>query len=85
MADIARHVGVSRPLVSVVVRGADGASEAARGCACSKPSRNSVIDPTLAHGERSRRTRRLGAVFAFRRPFEVEPTGQVWARRDFAR
>jgi len=30
MADIARHVGVSRPLVSIVVRGADGPSEAAR-------------------------------------------------------
>jgi DNA-binding LacI/PurR family transcriptional regulator len=72
MADIARHVGVSRPLVSIVLRGADGASEATRERVLSAAAELGYRPDSLARGLRSNRTRHLGVLFALRRPFEVE-------------
>ena len=72
MADIARHVGVSRPLVSIVLRGVDGASEATRQRVLEAAAELGYRPDSLAQGLRSQRTRRLGVVFALRRPFEVE-------------
>ena len=72
MADIARHVGVSRPLVSIVMRGADGASEATRQRVLQAAAELGYRPDSLAQGLRSNRTRHLGVLFALRRPFEVE-------------
>jgi DNA-binding LacI/PurR family transcriptional regulator len=72
MADIARHVGVSRPLVSIVLRGVDGASDATRERVLQAAAELGYRPDALAKGLRSSRTRNLGVVFALRRPFEVE-------------
>jgi DNA-binding LacI/PurR family transcriptional regulator len=72
MADIARHVGVSRPLVSIVLRGAEGASEATRQRVLQAAAELGYRPDSLAQGLRSSRTRHLGVLFALRRPFEVE-------------
>ncbi len=72
MADIARHVGVSRPLVSIVLRGVDGASEETRRRVLEAAAELGYRPDSLARGLRSNRTRNLGVVFALRRPFEVE-------------
>jgi DNA-binding LacI/PurR family transcriptional regulator len=72
MADIARHVGVSRPLVSIVMRGAEGASEATRQRVLQAAAELGYRPDSLAQGLRSNRTRHLGVLFALRRPFEVE-------------
>lgn len=72
MADIARHVGVSRPLVSIVLRGAEGASEQTRQRVLRAAAELGYRPDSLAQKLRSHRTRHLGAVFALRRPFEVE-------------
>jgi DNA-binding LacI/PurR family transcriptional regulator len=72
MADIAKHVGVSRALVSIVFRGADGASEATRRRVLEAAAELGYRPDSLAGGLRSNRTRNLGVVFALRRPFEVE-------------
>ena len=72
MADIARHVGVSRPLVSIVLRGAEGASEATRERVLNAAAELGYRPDSLAQVLRSNRTRHLGVLFALRRPFEVE-------------
>jgi DNA-binding LacI/PurR family transcriptional regulator len=72
MADIARHLGVSRPLVSIVLRGADGASEATRQRVLAAAAELGYRPDSLAQGLRSNRSRNLGVLFALRRPFEVE-------------
>lgn len=72
MADIARHVGVSRPLVSIVLRGAGGASEATRRRVLDAAAELGYRPDAFAQGLRSHRTRNLGVLFALRRPFEVE-------------
>ena len=74
MADIARHVGVSGPLVSIVVRLRVFEAVAELGHRPdSGPRSAQPAHPTPRRGLR------------FRRPFEVEPPGEVWARRDLAR
>jgi DNA-binding LacI/PurR family transcriptional regulator len=72
MADIARHVGVSRPLVSIVLRGVEGASDETRRRVLEAAAELGYRPDSLARGLRSSRTRRLGVLFALRRPFEVE-------------
>ena len=78
MADIARHVGVSRPLVSIVMRGAEGASEATRQRVLQAAAELGYRPDSLARGLRSNRTRHLGVLFALRRPFEVELVEQMF-------
>ncbi len=78
MADIARHVGVSRPLVSIVMRGAEGASEATRQRVLQAAADLGYRPDSLAQGLRSNRTRHLGVLFALRRPFEVELVEQMF-------
>ncbi|EFL27891.1 LacI family transcription regulator [Streptomyces himastatinicus ATCC 53653] len=72
MADVARHVGVSRALVSIVFRGAEGASEATRQRVLEGAAALGYRRDSLARGLRSNRTRNLGILFDLRRPFEVE-------------
>ena len=72
MADIARHVGVSRPLVSIVLRGVDGASDETRERVLNAAAELGYRPDSLAQRLRSNRTRHLGVTFQLRRPFEVE-------------
>ena len=72
MADVARHVGVSRALVSIVFRGVDGASEATRQRVLEAAAELGYRPDSLAQGLRRSRTRNLGVLFSLRRPFEVE-------------
>ena len=70
--DVARYVGVSRPLVSIVLRGVEGASETTRQRVLQAASELGYRPDSLARGLRSQRTRHLGVVFSLRRPFEAE-------------
>lgn len=72
MADVAKHVGVSRALVSIVFRGADGASEATRERVLAAAAELGYRQDSLAQGLRRNRSRNLGVLFSLRRPFEVE-------------
>jgi len=72
MADVARHVGVSRALVSIVFRGVEGASEATRQRVLDAAAELGYRPDSLAQGLRRSRTRNLGVLFSLRRPFEVE-------------
>ena len=57
MADIAKHVGVSRALVSIVFRGADGASEATRRRVLEAAAELGYRPDSLARGLRSNKDR----------------------------
>src|SRR6478735_181324 len=72
MADIARHLGVSRALVSIVLRGAEGASDATRERVLQAADELGYRPDSLAQGLRRNRSRTLGVLFSMRRPFEVE-------------
>jgi DNA-binding LacI/PurR family transcriptional regulator len=72
MADVAKQLGVSRALVSIVFRGAPGASEATRERVLRTAAEMGYRPDSLAQGLRANHTRRLGVLFSLRRPFEVE-------------
>ena len=72
MADVAKRLGVSRALVSIVFRGAPGASDATRERVLRTAAEMGYRPDSLAQGLRANRTRRLGVLFSLRRPFEVE-------------
>lgn len=72
MADVARHLGVSRALVSIVLRGAEGASDATRERVLEAAAELGYRPDSLAQGLRRNRSRNLGVLFSLRRPFEVE-------------
>jgi DNA-binding LacI/PurR family transcriptional regulator len=72
MADIANHLGVSRALVSIVLRGAEGASDATRQRVLETAAELGYRPDSLAQGLRRNRSRNLGVLFSLRRPFEVE-------------
>lgn len=72
MADVAKHLGVSRALVSIVLRGAEGASDATRERVLQAAAELGYRPDSLAQGLRRNRSRTLGVLFSLRRPFEVE-------------
>ena len=72
MADVADHVGVSRALVSIVFRGAEGAAESTRQRVLEAAAELGYRPDSLAQGLRRNRSRNLGVLFSLRRPFEVE-------------
>jgi DNA-binding LacI/PurR family transcriptional regulator len=72
MADLAKHLGVSRALVSIVLRGAEGASDATRERVLQAAAELGYRPDSLAQGLRRNRSRTLGVLFSLRRPFEVE-------------
>ena len=72
MADVAQQAGVSRALVSIVFRGADGASDATRERVLAAAAELGYRPDALAQGLRRNRSRHLGVLFSLRRPFEVE-------------
>jgi DNA-binding LacI/PurR family transcriptional regulator len=72
MRDVADRVGVSQALVSIVFRGAEGASDATRRRVLEAAAEIGYRPDSLAQGLRRNRSRNLGVLFSLRRPFEVE-------------
>jgi DNA-binding LacI/PurR family transcriptional regulator len=78
MADVANRVGVSRALVSIVLRGVEGASESTRQRVLEAAAELGYRPDSLAQGLRRNRSRNLGVLFSLRRPFEVELVEQMY-------
>ncbi len=72
MADVAARAGVSRALVSIVLRGAPGASPANRERVLRAAAELDYHPDHRARLLRSARTRTLGVVHALHRPFHAE-------------
>ena len=72
MADVAKHLGVSRAGVSIVLRGAEGASDATRERVLAAAAELGYRPDSLAQGLRRNHSHNLGVLFSLRRPFEVE-------------
>ena len=72
MADVAARAGVSRALVSIIFRGAEGASASTRQRVLEAAAEIGYRPDSLAQGLRRNRSRNLGVLFSLRRPFEVE-------------
>lgn len=79
MADVASHLGVSRALVSIVLRGVEGASDATRQRVLEAAAEMGYRPDSLAQGLRRSRSRNLGVLFSLRRPFEVELVEHMYA------
>lgn len=71
MRDVADHLGVSRQLVSLVMRGAPGPSAASRARILSAADDLGYRPNSSARLLRQRRTHLLGVMFEMRNPFEV--------------
>lgn len=71
MRDIADHLGVSRQLVSLVMRGAPGPSEQSRERILDAARDLGYRPNTSARLLRQNRTRLIGVLFELRHPFEV--------------
>jgi DNA-binding LacI/PurR family transcriptional regulator len=71
MADLAKHLGVSRALVSIVLRGAEGASDATRERVLQAAAELGYRPDSLAQGLRRNRSRTLGVLFSLRRDESV--------------
>jgi DNA-binding LacI/PurR family transcriptional regulator len=71
MRDIAHHLGVSRQLVSLVMRGAPGPSAASRDRILAAARDLGYRPNASARLLRQRRTHLIGAMFVLRNPFEV--------------
>lgn len=71
MGDVARHLGVSRQLVSLVMRDAPGPSASSRKRILAAADELGYRPNASARLLRQRRTRLIGAMFVLRNPFEV--------------
>ncbi len=71
MQDIADHVGVSRQLVSLVMRDVPGPSAESRERILAAASELGYRPHASARLLRQNRTRLIGAVFTMRNPFQV--------------
>jgi len=71
MRDIARHLGVSRQLVSLVMRDAPGPSAESRQRILAAADELGYRPNASARLLRQRRTHLIGAMFVLRNPFEV--------------
>lgn len=72
MQTVADHVGVSRQLVSLVLRDQPGASAATRDRVLAAAAELGYTPDASARALRGRRSHRLGVLFAMRQPFEVD-------------
>ena len=72
LQDVADRAGVSRALVSIVMRDVPGASARPRGCECARrPKRSATGRTPRARLLRSQRTRLLGVVFTVGQEFHA--------------
>ena len=86
MRDVADHVGVSRQLVSLVLRDVPGPSLAAREKILAAAAEMGYRANASARLLRQKRTRLIGAVYTMRNPFESQLVEQLFTRaagRDF--
>lgn len=79
MADVARAAGVSTALVSIVVRGAPGASEATRARVAEVAERLGYVHDRRAAQLRRSSSRTLGVVFELQQPFHGDLVEHVYA------
>lgn len=80
MRDIADHVGVSRQLVSLVMRGSEGPSVDSRARILAAADELGYRPNSSARLLRQRRTHLLGVMFDLRNPFEVRFVERLVAR-----
>lgn len=80
MRDVAEHVGMSRQLVSLVLRGAPGPSAESRERILAAAAELGYRPHTSARLLREGRTRLIGAVFSMRNPFQVRFVERLFAR-----
>jgi DNA-binding LacI/PurR family transcriptional regulator len=86
MRDVAEHVGVSRQLVSLVLRDVPGPSPDARERILAAAAELGYRGNASARLLRQKRTRLIGAVYTMQNPFESQLVEQLFARaagRDF--
>lgn len=72
MRDVAERVGMSRQLVSIVLRGAPGASDASRERILAAARELGYHPDDSARMLRRRRSGQIGVLFTMRQPFEVD-------------
>ena len=72
MRDVADYVGMSRQLVSIVLRGAPGASDASRERILAAANELGYHPDDAARMLRRRRSGQIGVIFSMRQPFEVD-------------
>ncbi|MFB8267548.1 LacI family DNA-binding transcriptional regulator [Streptomyces sp. NPDC055955] len=80
MRDIADHVGVSRQLVSLVLRGVPGPSAESRDRILAAASELGYRPNASARLLRQNRTRLIGVVFEMRHPFQVRFVERLFVR-----
>lgn len=80
MRDVADHVGVSRQLVSLVMRGAPGPSSAARERILAAAAELGYHANASARLLRQNRTHLVGALFSLRNPFEAMAVERLFVR-----
>lgn len=80
MRDVAERVGMSRQLVSLVLRGAPGPSAESRDRILNAAAELGYRPHTSARLLREGRTRLIGAVFNMRNPFQVRFVERLFAR-----
>jgi DNA-binding LacI/PurR family transcriptional regulator len=80
MRDVAEHLGVSRQLVSLVLRGAAGPSEESRARILAAADELGYRPNASARLLRQQRTRLLGLAFALRHPFQVRVAERLFVR-----
>jgi DNA-binding LacI/PurR family transcriptional regulator len=80
MRDVADHVGVSRQLVSLVLRDVPGPSSAAREKILAAAAELGYRANASARLLRQKRTRLIGAVYTMRNPFESQLVEQLFMR-----
>ncbi|MHA3723692.1 LacI family DNA-binding transcriptional regulator [Leucobacter sp. HY1910] len=80
MRDVAERVGLSRQLVSIVLRGAPGASEASRERILAAARELGYHPDDSARMLRRRRSGQIGVLFTMRQPFEVDLVEALYRR-----
>lgn len=72
MQDVADHVGLSRQLVSIVLRNVEGASDESRSRVLAAAKELGYHPDQSARILRSRRSGQVGVLYAMRQPFDVD-------------
>lgn len=82
MQDIAKKLGISVPLVSIVMRGVEGASEATRQKVLATAAEMGYYHDESAALLRRRKSGLLGVLFTMRQPFEIDLVDALYRQAD---